>query len=149
MELQYFCLHCFWRKYNHKLVWIYLKGLEKYARRKWRLYLGKKHPLYQWSFVFLFLFIYFFFWVGDVKHVCTYFSKHTYFTKCKSHRSTGGILITKAINGNLKLFRTTFQLKFLLYRNQSNAKVDLVIPYKFILKVFFKETYVFWPIFQV
>ena len=25
-----------------------------------------------------------FFWVGDVKHMCTYFKKHIYFTKYKS-----------------------------------------------------------------
>ena len=25
-----------------------------------------------------------FFWIGDVKHICTYFKKHIYFTKYKS-----------------------------------------------------------------
>ena len=69
---------------------------------------GKK----RYSLFFYLLFIYLFFWIGKVKHICTYFTKHTYFTKYKSHNSTGGILITNAINRHLKLFRTTFQWKF-------------------------------------
>ena len=29
-------------------------------------------------------FFLFFFWIGDVKHICTHFKKHVYFTKNKS-----------------------------------------------------------------